>query len=579
MRGQAAVRHQARPRSTQKVVVYTHGAGRDHRLHLPRPAQEGGSSRRCWTPATRSPRPTRTATTGAAPPVNAISSRSSPSCVNAACATSTCWRCRWAVSTACSCSTASPSRRGRASSPPATWRPSTPWACTAARSARRTAGREGDWGDLIARRSPVGFDPAGRAADALLGVTRRSRHPQSREHRRLRRARAPPRRACRGHHDDAATTATRPTTTPPASCACSSRPARSAAPRRLTAAVTGPYGRRGGLSAGSRQGTAMGTSGMARCRRSRPPGPAARRRRRSDQPQAARELPPAPRPRGHDRQRRRAPGGGCCATAIRSTSSCSTCSCPSSTATRCSSASAPTRPAPPAGDHDLGGRGDRQHRALHRARRRRLPAQAVQPRAAARAHQRRHRAQAPATTSSASTSSRSATSSTRRRAVEDGTFDAACCSTAVAVRDDALGNLARIFQHMACEVAARERALKQQVRELRIEIDEAKAAAPGRRDHRDRLLPRPAAQGRGAAGAMSRVVAFHSFRGGHRQVEHDGERRGDGRAAGPAGRRRRHRHPVAGDPHPARASTSRRSRARSTTTCGGAARSPRPRTT
>ncbi len=36
-----------------------------------------------------------------------------------------------------------------------------------------------------------------------------------------------------------------------------------------------------------------------------------------------------------------------------------------------------------------------QHRALHRARRRRLPAQAVQPGAAARAHQRRHRAQAP----------------------------------------------------------------------------------------------------------------------------------------------------------------------------------------
>ena len=38
--------------------------------------------------------------------------------------------------------------------------------------------------------------------------------------------------------------------------------------------------------------------------------------------------------------------------------------------------------------------------------------------------------------------------------------------------------------------------------------------APGRRDHRDRLLPRPPAQGRRAEGAMSRVVAFHSFRGG-----------------------------------------------------------------
>jgi two-component system cell cycle response regulator len=59
-------------------------------------------------------------------------------------------------------------------------------------------------------------------------------------------------------------------------------------------------------------------------------------------------------------------------------------------------------------------------------------------------------------------------------AVENGTFEAAALDR-VAVRDDALGNLARIFQHMACEVAARERALKQQVRELRIEIDRANA--------------------------------------------------------------------------------------------------------
>jgi two-component system cell cycle response regulator len=58
-------------------------------------------------------------------------------------------------------------------------------------------------------------------------------------------------------------------------------------------------------------------------------------------------------------------------------------------------------------------------------------------------------------------------------AVEDGTFDAAMLDH-VAVREDALGNLARIFQHMACEVAARERALQEQLRELRIEIDEAR---------------------------------------------------------------------------------------------------------
>ena len=59
-------------------------------------------------------------------------------------------------------------------------------------------------------------------------------------------------------------------------------------------------------------------------------------------------------------------------------------------------------------------------------------------------------------------------------AVESGTF-APPLLDSVAVREDALGNLARIFQRMAVEVAARERALKEQVRELRIEIDEAKA--------------------------------------------------------------------------------------------------------
>ena len=60
-------------------------------------------------------------------------------------------------------------------------------------------------------------------------------------------------------------------------------------------------------------------------------------------------------------------------------------------------------------------------------------------------------------------------------AVEDGTFDAGALDP-VAVREDALGNLARVFQRMAREVAARERALRQQVIELRIEIDEAKSA-------------------------------------------------------------------------------------------------------
>jgi two-component system cell cycle response regulator len=46
----------------------------------------------------------------------------------------------------------------------------------------------------------------------------------------------------------------------------------------------------------------------------------------------------------------------------------------------------------------------------------------------------------------------------------------------VAARDDALGQLARVFQRMAREVFERERRLKAQVQQLRIEIDEANAA-------------------------------------------------------------------------------------------------------
>jgi hypothetical protein len=47
---------------------------------------------------------------------------------------------------------------------------------------------------------------------------------------------------------------------------------------------------------------------------------------------------------------------------------------------------------------------------------------------------------------------------------------------AVARRSDELGQMARVFQRMAAEVYAREQALRQQVHELRIEIDEAKKA-------------------------------------------------------------------------------------------------------
>jgi HAMP domain-containing protein len=44
----------------------------------------------------------------------------------------------------------------------------------------------------------------------------------------------------------------------------------------------------------------------------------------------------------------------------------------------------------------------------------------------------------------------------------------------IALRSDEIGRLARVFKHMAHEVYVREQRLKQQVRELRIEIDEAK---------------------------------------------------------------------------------------------------------
>ena len=59
--------------------------------------------------------------------------------------------------------------------------------------------------------------------------------------------------------------------------------------------------------------------------------------------------------------------------------------------------------------------------------------------------------------------------------LEAGTLDADSVDE-VAARDDALGNLARVFRRMAREVRARELRLTAQVAQLRIEIDEAKKA-------------------------------------------------------------------------------------------------------
>jgi DNA-binding response OmpR family regulator len=60
-------------------------------------------------------------------------------------------------------------------------------------------------------------------------------------------------------------------------------------------------------------------------------------------------------------------------------------------------------------------------------------------------------------------------------AVEAGSFTPEGL-TEVSERRDALGQLARVFQRMAAEVYAREQRLKQQVQQLRIELDESRQA-------------------------------------------------------------------------------------------------------
>ena len=57
--------------------------------------------------------------------------------------------------------------------------------------------------------------------------------------------------------------------------------------------------------------------------------------------------------------------------------------------------------------------------------------------------------------------------------MENNTFDPDSISD-VAGRSDALGQLTRVFQRMAREFYVRENRLKQQVAELRIEVDKAK---------------------------------------------------------------------------------------------------------
>lgn len=58
-------------------------------------------------------------------------------------------------------------------------------------------------------------------------------------------------------------------------------------------------------------------------------------------------------------------------------------------------------------------------------------------------------------------------------AVETSSFDPASLE-AVAQRQDALGHLAQVFQRMAAEVYGREQRLQQQIRQLKIEVDQEK---------------------------------------------------------------------------------------------------------
>ena len=59
--------------------------------------------------------------------------------------------------------------------------------------------------------------------------------------------------------------------------------------------------------------------------------------------------------------------------------------------------------------------------------------------------------------------------------VEQGAFEVESLD-GVSLRTDALGQLARVFQRMAREVYKREQQLKQEIQELRIEIDQARQA-------------------------------------------------------------------------------------------------------
>ena len=192
-------------------------------------------------------------------------------------------------------------------------------------------------------------------------------------------------------------------------------------PRRAFAQVEQPHLRRAdarprwratssstGLDAGRRRDAALDAldaeyaraaaraEGAAQWLNAHGPAPPAGRRRQQGQPPAADAQPRAAGPQRRVAPRTAGSRWRCCATrAVRPAAArhrdAGDGRLPGARAAR-------RRPAAarPAGDRDLVARGPRQRRALHRARRRGLPAQAGQPGAAEGAHRRQPREEAPA---------------------------------------------------------------------------------------------------------------------------------------------------------------------------------------
>ena len=183
------------------------------------------------------------------------------------------------------------------------------------------------------------------------------------------------------------------------------------------------------------------------------------------------------------------------------------------------------------GPDDLGARSDIKRDALHRTRRGRLSDQAIRSAGASCPGEQlsqeevgaRFRARLPA-------GCRKVTAAAL--AVEAGSF-APDSLDEVGERSDSLGNLARLFQRMGVEVAARERRLRTAGRAAGHRHRRGAEGRAGGRDHRVGLLPETEGAGQGAGRpqcrplqsnalsrshrsrrTMAKIVSIHSYRGG-----------------------------------------------------------------